>query len=77
MDFIIKIMQLSIEKNITQPQEQTPSQLPNTAAFFVDIKNMFNCVSQEALVETIYESFPKLLPLAHILYGCLCTVCHH
>ena len=76
MDFIIKSIQLSIEKFITQPQEQQPLQLPTRAAFFADIKNMFNCVSREALIDTIQKSFPELLPLAHLLYGRPGTVRH-
>ena len=38
MDFVIKTMQLSIEKFITQRQEQDPPQLPTRAALFADIK---------------------------------------
>ena len=62
MNFIIKTTQLSIETVITQPQEQPPLQLPNYAAFFADTKNMFNCISQEALVETISKIFPDYFP---------------
>ena len=69
MVFIIKTMQLSIEKFITQPQEISPPQFPTRVAFFADIKNMFNCVSQEALMDTISNCFQELLPLAHLLYG--------
>ena len=74
MNFIIKTMQLSIEKFITKPQEA--GQLPTRVAFFADIKNMFNSVSREALMESIRVSFPELLPLAHLLYGAPGSV-HH
>ena len=75
MEFIIKTMQLAIEKFITQPQKVTPPKFPTRTAFFTDIKNMFNCVSREALMEIVCTSFPKMLPLAHLLYGKPSTVC--
>ena len=74
MNFIIKTMQLAMEKFITKPQED--DQLPTRAAFFADIKNMFNSVYREAMTESIRVSFPELLPLAHLLYGAPGSV-HH
>ena len=74
MNFTIKTMQLSMEKCITKPQEE--GQLPTRAAYFAGIKNMFNSVSKEALVESIRVSFPELLPLGHLLYGAPVSV-HH
>ena len=69
INVIIKTMQLSIDKFITQPQEQQPPQMPTRVVFFADIKNMFNCVSREALMDTIHSSFPELLSLIHLMYG--------
>jgi len=44
MDFIIKIVQLGVEKYTTNPYQQ--SHLPTRAAVFLDLKNIFNNISQ-------------------------------
>lgn len=75
MNFITKSIQLSMKKFITKPQEE--DLLSTRAAFFADVKNMFNSVSRDALMESIRVSFPEFLPLAHILYGAPGLVHHH
>ena len=64
-----------MKKFITKPQEE--DLLSTRAAFFADVKNMFNSVSRDALMESIRVSFPEFLPLAHILYGAPGLVHHH
>jgi hypothetical protein len=54
MDFIIKSMQLSIEKFIDTPQQQQLT--PSRAAIFVDLSNMFNSVSRAELFDIIATS---------------------
>lgn len=66
MDFIIKTMQLSIEKFIEQPQQR--QETPSRAAIFVDLTNMFNAVSRDELFDIIKSDFPELLPLTSLLY---------
>ena len=69
MDFIIKTMQLSIEKFIANPQQQEPPELPTRAAVFLDLKNMFNQVPRQRLFHIIGAHYPELLPLAKLLYS--------
>jgi hypothetical protein len=66
MDFIIKSMQLSIERHIITPQNNL--QLPTRAALFMDLTNMFNQVSREELFDIIQTSFPELIPLTNLIY---------
>jgi hypothetical protein len=66
MDFIIKTMQLSIEKFIDIPQQN--NQLPSRAAIFVDLTNMFNSVSRHELFDIINSDFPELSQLTSLLY---------
>ena len=66
MDFIIKSMQLSIEKFIDHPQQQQLT--PSRAAIFVDLTNMFNSVSRAELFDIIATDFPELTPLTSLLY---------
>ncbi|KAL7529537.1 hypothetical protein ACHAXR_009934, partial [Thalassiosira sp. AJA248-18] len=80
MDFIIKSMQLSIEKFIQLPQQRQldsdqPS-VPTRAAVFIDLTNMFNSVSREELLDVIRVHYPELIPLARMLYSAPGTV-HH
>ena len=75
MNFIIKSVQLQIEKYIEVPQK-IDNETPSRAFIFSDITNMFNSVSREALFDIIGTTFPELLPLAHLLYGNDGTV-HH
>jgi len=66
MDFIIKSMQLSIEKFVDQPQRN--DLIPTRAAIFVDLTNMFNSVSRTELFDVIHSDFPELTPLTSLLY---------
>jgi len=66
MDFIIKAMQLSIERHIINRQKE--SKLPTRAAVFVDLTNMFNLVSREELFDIIDTHFPELTPLTTLIY---------
>jgi len=67
MDFAIKSMQLSIEKFIQEPQRD--GHLPLRAAVFLDLVNMFNSISREEMMHFIATQYPKLLPLAQMLYS--------
>ena len=67
MDFIIKTMQLSIERFIKQPQQHNKA--PTRAAVFVDLTNMFNSVSRCELFDVIATDFPELYNLTSLLYG--------
>mmetsp|Transcript_18973 Transcript_18973/g.34190 ORF Transcript_18973/g.34190 Transcript_18973/m.34190 type:complete len:1170 (+) Transcript_18973:5063-8572(+) len=66
MDFIIKTVQLGIEKHISLPQSR--NETPTRAAVFLDLKNMFNNISREELMNVIAEDYPELLAVANLLY---------
>ena len=66
MDFIIKTVQLGIEKHISAPQ--LCHELPTRAAVFLDLKKMFNNISWEELMNIIARDYPELLTIAHLLY---------
>ena len=57
-----------MENYITNPQNESPPRCPTQAILYTDIKNMFNCVSREELMNIIAECFPELLPLAHLTW---------
>jgi hypothetical protein len=73
-DFVVKAMQLSIEKFIDHPQRT--NKLPTRAAVFFDLTNQFNSVSREEFFNVIETSFPELLPLTKLFYHKANTV-HH
>jgi hypothetical protein len=73
-DFIVKAMQLSIERFIDRPQRT--QQLPTRAVIFFNLTNQFNSVSREAFFNVISTSFPELLPLTTLFYENAGTV-HH
>jgi hypothetical protein len=73
-DFIVKAMQLKIEKYISTPESQ--GHLPTRAAVFFDLTNQFNSVSREAFFDVISNSFPEILPLTTLFYSDPGTV-HH
>ena len=72
--FVVKAMQLSIEKYITTPQTQ--GHLPSRAAIFFDLTNQFNSVSRQEFFHVIASHFPELLPLTLLFYDNPMTV-HH
>ena len=65
-DFVVKAMQLSIEKYIDNPQQS--NRLPTRAAIFFDLTNQFNSVAREEFKNVIAISFPELLPLVTLFY---------
>jgi hypothetical protein len=67
MDFIVKSMQLSIEKFIKSKQDANT--LPTRAAVFIDLTNMFNSVSRDELFDIIRSDFPELTNLTELLYN--------
>ena len=73
-DFIVKAMQLKIEKYISTPK--STGNLPTRAAVFFDLTNQFNSISREAFLDVITKSFPEILPLATLFYSEPGTV-HH
>jgi hypothetical protein len=66
MEFIVKTMQLSIEKFIINKQDANT--LPTRAAVFIDLTNMFNSVSRDELFDIIRSDFPELTSLTELLY---------
>ena len=77
MDFVIKASQLEVEKYATKPQQsgQAPSRcyisfnLKNMFKTGVDLKNMFNEISRDKILQVIQAKFPKMLPLVSLLYS--------
>jgi hypothetical protein len=59
-DFVIKAMQLAIEKYINHPQQS--GCLPTSTAIFFDLTNQFNSVACIEFKNLIAPSFPELLP---------------
>ena len=60
-DFVVKAMQLAIEKCIDNPQQS--GYLPTRAAIVFDLTKQFNSVSREEFKNVIATSFPEILPL--------------
>ena len=73
-DFVIKALQLSIERFIDRPQQS--QKLPTCAAIFFDLTNQFNSISRKEFFNVISTSFPELLPLTTLFYENAGTV-HH
>jgi len=71
-NFVVKAMQLSIEKFIQTPQQTNT--LPTHTAVFFDLTNQFNSVSREEFFNVIETSFPKILPLTTLFYQNATTV---
>jgi hypothetical protein len=65
MDFVIKSMQLSVEKFIIARQQR--NNLPSCTVIFVDLTNMFNAVSCKELFDLINKDFSELSGLMHLL----------
>lgn len=74
MEFIIKTVQLQIEKYIQQPQAD--GALPTYAVFSADIFNMFNSIPREEIQDIIWPDYLELLLMAVLLYGKPGT-CHY
>jgi hypothetical protein len=72
--FVVKTMQLAIEKFIDAPQQA--HQPPTHAVVFFDLTNQFNSVSHSEFFDVIAEHFHELLPLTTLFYGNANTV-HH
>ena len=73
--FVIKAMQLAVEKFTNSPQRT--NQLPSRAAVFFDLTNQFNSVSCHEFIDTIIRlHFPELLLLTTLFYANASTV-HH
>ncbi|KAL7545108.1 hypothetical protein ACHAWF_008465 [Thalassiosira exigua] len=73
MDFIIHVMQLSIDKFLRGPEEAATEdneedRLPTRAAAFVDFRNMFNMVLRKVLLKVLRRRYLHLVPLAWMLY---------
>ena len=74
-NFVVKAMQLSIEKFINYPQHS--NKLSTHAAIFFDLTNQFNSVSRKEFFNVIETSFPKLLPLTKLFYHDKANTVHH
>ena len=66
MDFVIKASQLLVEKHITLPQKADLA--PLCCFVSLDLKNMFNEISQDKMFEVVGVKFPQILPLPKLLY---------
>jgi hypothetical protein len=66
-NFVIKAMQLAVEKYIDIPQQN--ERLPTRAAVFFDLINQFNSVSRQEFFDVIGRHFPEILPLTTLFYG--------
>ena len=73
-NFVIKAIQLAVEKYIDSRQQQ--DLLPTRAAVFFDLTNQFNSVSRQEFFDVIRLHFPELLPLTTLFYEHSTTV-HH
>ena len=73
-NFVIKAMQLAVEKYIDLPQQHDLP--PTRAAVFFDLTNQFNSVSRQEFFDVIRIHFPELLPLTTLFYEDANTV-HH
>jgi hypothetical protein len=73
-NFVIKAMQLKVEKYIDSPQHNDLA--PTRAAVFFDLTNQFNSVSHQKFFNVIRIHFPELLPLTTLFYEEANTV-HH
>ena len=73
-NFVVKAMQLGVEKYIDMPQQNDC--LPTHAAVFFDLINQFNLVSRQEFFDVIRQHFPEILPLTTLFYGTEMTV-HH
>ena len=73
-DFVVKAMQLAIERYIEIPQKSGSS--PTRAAIFFDLTNQFNSVSRAEFFDVIHTSFPELIPLTTLFYA-HATPVHH
>jgi hypothetical protein len=67
MDFIVKSIQLQVDRFITQPQLAGDS--PTRCLISLDLRNMFNEISRDDILDIIEADFPELLPLATMLYN--------
>ena len=67
MDFIVKATQLAIKKYIYNPH--LLDKAPSRCLVSLDLKNMFNKISQETIFEVIESKFPELMPLVSMLYN--------
>ena len=67
MDFIVKTIQLQVDRFISQPQAAGHS--PSRCLVSLDLRNMFNEVSRDEIRHIIQLYFPELLPLVSMLYN--------
>ena len=66
-DVVISTIRNGVEKYNTIPQ--TNNSLPTRALVSLDIKNMFNSISREKLLQLIHKRYPSLSPFAETLYA--------
>ena len=67
MDFVIKASQLAVEKYITTPQQS--GQAPSRCYISLELKNMFNEISRDKILQVVRDKFPEMLPLVTLLYA--------
>ena len=66
MEFVIKASQLTVKKQITLPV--MAGHAPLCCFVSLDLKNMFNEISQDQIFEVVEAKFPKILPLTKLHY---------
>ena len=60
MDFVVKSLQLTMEKYITNPQSE--GKAPSRAFISLDLANMFNEISRDYIFNIVTKRYPDLLP---------------
>ncbi len=65
IDFITTTLRLGVERYITDPESK--GEFPSRALVSLDIRNMFNAISREKLIEVISREFPHLERFANCL----------
>ena len=75
-EFVIKLVQLGIDKFIWQHEPNHNEGIPKGVYVFVNLKIMFNSISHQKLLDVIREDSQELLSLAILLYGTP-MACHY
>ena len=68
MNFVVKVLHLAIEKYTTKKHKKRGG-APSRCYISLDLRNMFNEMSRDAIFEIVSSKFPFLLPLDTLLYA--------
>ena len=67
VDMVTTSVRLAVEKYITTPELQ--GLIPSRCLISLDIRNMFNAISREKLLQLVDRDFPELSAFAYSLYS--------